>query len=205
MGAIVTSRVGERIFDKYEIQERLAVGGMGEVFYALQKSGAVAGFERAVILKNLLPDLAAQPKFVEQFLDEARVAAKLNHPNVVSLYEVGAWNGQYFIAMEFISGRNLSQLMKEARDSGRPVPLNVAARIAHDAALGLDHAHRARDAEGRALSIVHRDVSPQNILVSYGGEVKVTPAATTSRSNATPLSWSGYSPHCFGPVNCIAP
>jgi len=92
------------VFGKYEIQHRLAVGGMGEVFYALERGG----LERPVILKELLPELAEQKDFVDQFLDEARVAATLNHPNVVSLFEVGQSSGTYFLAMEYIRGRNLS-------------------------------------------------------------------------------------------------
>ncbi len=161
----------DRVFGKYEIQRRLAIGGMGEVFYAVQKG--VPGFERPVILKSLLPELAAQPDFVEQFLDEARVAATLNHPNVVSIYEVGHWNGSYFIAMEYIRGRNLSQLLRRAQEQQEAFPAVVAARIVRDAALGLDHAHRAIDSTGAALGIVHRDISPQNIMVRDDGVSKV--------------------------------
>src|ERR1700753_2151459 len=98
------------IFGKYEILRRLAVGGMGEIFLARQTSG-VAGFERLVILKSLLPDLAEQRHFVEQFLDEARVAATLNHPNIVAIYEVGLWQGTYFIAMEYIDGADVAALI----------------------------------------------------------------------------------------------
>jgi serine/threonine protein kinase len=163
--------VTDRVFGKYDIQKRLAIGGMGEVFYAVQKG--VPGFERPVILKSLLPELAAQPDFVEQFLDEARVAATLNHPNVVSIYEVGHWNDAYFIAMEYIRGRNLSQLLRKAQEHQETVPATVAARIVRDAALGLDHAHRAVDQNGAPLSIVHRDVSPQNIMVRDDGVTKV--------------------------------
>jgi serine/threonine protein kinase len=163
--------VTDRVFGKYEIQRRLAIGGMGEVFYAVQKG--VPGFERPVILKSLLPELAAQPDFVEQFLDEARVAATLNHPNVVSIYEVGHWNGSYFIAMEYIRGRNLSQLLRRAQEQQEAFPAVVAARIVRDAALGLDHAHRAVDSTGGALGIVHRDISPQNIMVRDDGVSKV--------------------------------
>src|SRR5688572_3966240 len=122
---------------------------MGEVFYAVQKG--VAGFERPVILKSLLPDLASQEGFIDQFLDEARVAATLNHPNVVSIFEVGLWDGTYFIAMEYIQGRNIAQMLKASIKSAKPVPPVVTARILHDAALGLHHAHTANDASGRPL------------------------------------------------------
>lgn len=174
------------IFGKYEIQHRLAVGGMGEVFSASQKG--VPGFERPVILKSLLPDLALQEGFIEQFLDEARVAATLNHPNVVSIYEVGQWNGTYYLAMEYIRGRNLSQLMRRAVEAQLDLPQLVAARIIRDAALGLDHAHRAADASGAPLHIVHRDISPQNIMVRDDGLTKVVDfgiARATNRATRT--------------------
>ena len=178
--------MAELIFDKYEIQSRLAVGGMGEVFYALQRG--VKGFERPVILKSLLPDLAQQEGSVEQFLDEARVAATLNHPNVVSIYEVGQWNGQYFIAMEYIHGRNVAQMIKASLRQGKPVPPEVTAKVIRDAALGLDHAHHAHDTEGRPLEVVHRDISPQNIMVRDDGVTKVVDfgiARATNRATRT--------------------
>src|SRR5581483_11713456 len=178
------------IFDKYEIQHRLAVGGMGEVFYAVQR-GAVKGFERPVILKNLLPDLAQQEGFIEQFLDEARVAATLNHPNVVSIYEVGLWNGTYFIAMEYIGGRNLSQLIKASLKKNLPIPPAVVARIIHDAAVGLDHAHSAKDGQGRSLNIVHRDISPQNIMVREDGVTKVVDFGIARASNRASRTATG--------------
>jgi serine/threonine protein kinase len=181
--------MAELIFDKYEIQHRLAVGGMGEVFYAVQRG--VKGFERPVILKSLLPDLAQQDGFIDQFLDEARVAATLNHPNLVSIYEVGLWNGVYFIAMEYIRGRNLSQLMKKAIGEHKlPVP-QVMVRIVRDAALGLEHAHRALDGQGQALNIVHRDISPQNIMVRDDGVTKVVDFGIARASNRSTRTATG--------------
>ena len=180
--------MSDLIFDKYEIQNRLAVGGMGEVFYAVQRQKGVKGFERPVILKSLLPDLAQQEGFIDQFLDEARVAATLNHPNVVSIYEVGLWDGVYFIAMEYIRGRNIAQLIKLSLKKGLPIPPSVTARIIHDAALGLDHAHHAVDGQGNPLHIVHRDISPQNIMVREDGVTKVVDfgiARATNRSTRT--------------------
>ncbi len=173
--------MADLIFGKYEIQHRLAIGGMGEVFFATQKG--VPGFERPVILKSLLPDLAQQEGFIEQFLDEARVAATLNHPNVVSIYEVGLWNGTYYIAMEYIRGRNLSQLLRRAIEQQIAVPANVAGRIIHDAAIGLDHAHHATDNNGVLLNIVHRDISPQNIMVREDGVTKVVDFGIAHASN----------------------
>ncbi|MFH1811904.1 MAG: serine/threonine-protein kinase [Pseudomonadota bacterium] len=159
------------IFNKYEIIRRLTVGGMGEIFLARQTG--VAGFDRLVILKSLLPHLAAQAKFVRQFLDEARVAARLSHPNIVAIFEVGLWEGTYFIAMEYIHGATLSKVVQQAVANRTLIPIEITARIMHDAAVALDHAHRAVAADGSALSIVHRDVSPQNIMVRADGITKV--------------------------------
>lgn len=160
-----------RVFEKYEIIRRIAVGGMGEIFLARQTG--VAGFDRLVILKSLLPDLAREKGFIDQFLDEARVAATLNHPNIVAIYEVGLWQGVYFIAMEYIKGVTLAELLMDLQGRGERVPIAVAARIVMDAAVALDHAHFARTPEGHPLNIVHRDISPQNIMVRDDGVTKV--------------------------------
>lgn len=160
---------------------------MGEVFLARQTGVAV---DRLVILKSLLPELAEQPGFIEQFLDEARVAATLNHPNIVAIYEVGLWNGVYFIAMEYIHGADLSKLQRAAAQNRIVLPFQVSARIVHDSCLALDHAHFAKDVNGNPLSIVHRDISPQNIMVRTDGVSKVVDfgiakAANTSTRTAT--------------------
>ncbi len=119
---------------------------MGEIFLARQT--AATGFDRLVILKTLLPDLAERDGFEEQFLDEARVTATLNHPNVVSIFEVGSWQNVHVIAMEYIAGINLARLMDETANSQTKIPLSVAVKIVRDAASALDHAHRATDPEG---------------------------------------------------------
>jgi serine/threonine protein kinase len=180
------SPVPSLVFGKYQIMKRLAVGGMGEVFLARQHG--VAGFDRHVILKSLLPDLAADPKFVESFLDEARVAATLNHPNVVSIYEVGHWEGQYFIAMEFIDGRNLADVRKAAPNG---LPVHVTLRIVRDAAAGLDHAHEAVDIHGDAMNVVHRDISPQNIMVRRDGVTKVVDFGIARAANRSTRTATG--------------
>jgi eukaryotic-like serine/threonine-protein kinase len=191
---------GELVFGKYQIIRRLAVGGMGEVFLARQSG--VAGFDRLVILKSLLPDLASQEDFVHQFLDEARVAATLNHPNIVSIYEVGLWNGTYFIAMEYIRGDNLARLQRVAERVKKRLPVDVAAYIVHDAAQALDHAHTATDLQGRALSIVHRDVSPQNIMVRTDGVTKVVDFGIAKAANRSSRTATGL---LKGKVQYMAP
>ncbi len=177
------------VFEKYEIIRRLAIGGMGEIFLA--KQVGVAGFERLVILKNLLPDLAEEEKFITEFLDEARVAATLNHPNIVSIFEVGKWEGVYFIAMEYIRGESISNLIVDSYKQKKRIPPSVAARVVHDAALGLDHAHSAKDTAGRALYIVHRDISPQNIMVRDDGVTKIVDFGIAKAANRSTRTMTG--------------
>lgn len=181
--------MSQLIFDKYEVVRRLALGGMGEVFLARQTG--VAGFDRLVILKSLLPELAEQEGFIDQFLDEARVAATLNHPNIVAIYEVGLWNGVYFIAMEYIHGEDLSRLALVANRHGESIPVQVVTRIIHDASLGLHHAHSAVDLSGNPLNIVHRDVSPQNVMVRSDGVTKVVDFGIAKASNRATRTATG--------------
>jgi len=161
---------------------------MGEVFLARQTGVAV---DRLVILKSLLPELAEQEGFIDQFLDEARVAATLNHPNIVAIYEVGLWNGVYFIAMEYIHGCDLSRLQKSAAKKRLVLPFQVSARMIHDSCLGLDHAHFAKDMQGNSLNIVHRDISPQNIMVRLDGVAKVVDFGIAKASNRSTRTATG--------------
>jgi len=156
---------------KYEVIRRLASGGMGDIFLARQ-SGA-GGLERYAIIKTLHAELAAQRKFVDQFLDEARVVATVNHPGVVAIYDIEQVDGLYYLAMEYIHGVSLAQLRGASAVDERPVPLAVAAQVVRDAAVALDHVHHARTAAGDPACIVHRDVSPQNIMVREDGITKV--------------------------------
>ncbi|MEL6196075.1 MAG: serine/threonine-protein kinase [Myxococcota bacterium] len=178
-----------RVFEKYEIIRRLAVGGMGEIYLAKQID--LADIERFVILKSLLPDLAQGAVAVEAFLDEARVVATLSHPNIVSVYEVGLWEQTYFIAMEYIRGVSLTTLLERMTAADGRIPISIACRIIHDAAQGLHHAHRARDTEGEPLAVVHRDVSPHNLMVRYDGVVKVLDFGIAHASNRTGKTQTG--------------
>jgi serine/threonine protein kinase len=168
------------IFGKYEVIRRLALGGMGEVFLARQIG---ISFERLVILKSLLAELAEQEDFVQQFLDEASVASQLNHPNVVGILDAGLWDGTYYIAMEYIHGTDLAKLQRSAVKQGKSVPYQVSARIINDAALGLDHAHHAKMMDGTELHVVHRDISPHNIMVRQDGVTKVVDFGIAKTSN----------------------
>jgi len=166
------SASGPDRFGQYEILERIAAGGMAELYKA-RRSG-VEGFQKIVAIKKILPHLADNEEFITMFADEAKLAAQLNHPNIVHIFDLGKIEaGGYFIAMEFVEGRELRALLQSAREVGTPLPPPLAVYIASKVASALDYAHRRRDAEGRELNIVHRDVSPPNILISYEGDIKL--------------------------------
>ena len=157
--------------DRYEPLKRLAVGGMAEIFLA--KQSGLEGFEKVVVLKRILPHLASDDEFVSMFLDEARIAAKLSHPNIVQIYDLGKADHTYYIAMEYVSGRNVQHLITKQQQLGGHLPVEHVARIMAGVCDGLFYAHGRKDYDGKPLNIVHRDISPQNILVSFAGGVKV--------------------------------
>ena len=159
-------------FGQYEILERIAAGGMAELYKA--KRTGVEGFQKIVAIKKILPHLADDEEFVTMFADEAKLAAQLNHPNIIHIYDLGKIQaGGYFIAMEYVDGRDLRAIQQAGRQMGIPLPVPLAVYVASRVASALDYAHRRRDAEGNELNIVHRDVSPQNILISYEGDIKL--------------------------------
>ncbi len=163
--------MGTRQFGKYALRRRLAVGGMAEIFLA-QVQG-IEGFTKPIVLKRILPHLIAEPDFLSMFVDEAKLAASLTHPNIVQVYELGSVEGRYFIAMEFVDGVDLSTLCRTLWERGEHLPFSIAVYIASETARGLHYAHEKRDGT-RPLGIVHRDVSPHNVLLSHEGVVKVT-------------------------------
>ncbi|HEX9604994.1 MAG TPA: serine/threonine-protein kinase, partial [Myxococcales bacterium] len=158
-------------FGKYLLLDRIAVGGMAEVFAA--KAFGAEGFERILAIKKILPTMGEDPELVSMFVDEARIAVQLSHPNIVQVLELGKHDETLYIAMEYISGRDLRQLLDRYRRRGQPLPIPHACAIAARVCDALDYAHRKRDASGSPLGIVHRDVSPQNVLVSFDGGVKL--------------------------------
>jgi serine/threonine-protein kinase len=163
--------LGSARFGKYTLIARLAKGGMAEIFYA--RLEGVAGFEKPLVVKRLLPDLAEDQEFVSMFLDEARLVARLSHPNVCQVYELGEFDGQYFIAMEYLEGVPVDQVIgRMVYDSGA-VDLRFVAGIFAQACEGLHCAHELADAQGHNINLVHRDVSPQNLFVTVDGVVKV--------------------------------
>ncbi len=158
-------------FGNYQLLERIAVGGMAEVFLA--KSFGVEGFEKRVVIKRILPGLARSSRFVSMFVKEAKISALLSHPNVVQVYELGRVGSDYYIAMEYIHGRDLTRAVRSLRARGERFPLNLAVHVAASIARGLGYAHSRVGPDGRPLNIVHRDVSPHNVLLSFQGEVKL--------------------------------
>ncbi len=158
-------------FGKYYLLERINVGGMAEVFKA--KSFGVEGFERIVAVKRILPSIAEDQEFITMFIDEAKVAVQLTHANIAQIFDLGKVGDAYFIAMEYVHGRDVRAIFDRARKIEQPIPVPMACYNIMKVCEGLDYAHNKKDAAGRDLNLVHRDVSPQNILISYDGEVKV--------------------------------
>jgi serine/threonine protein kinase len=156
---------------KYEVLRKIASGGMAELYLARVRGAA--GFEKVVVLKRILPGIAEDPDFVQMFLDEARLAATLQHPNIADVYDVGEADGQYFFTMEFVYGQDARTIRHEMKKRNEPVPLAAALAIIHGTASALDYAHERRRSDGTLMGLVHRDVSAANIMVSYDGAVKL--------------------------------
>ncbi|WP_223634859.1 serine/threonine-protein kinase [Corallococcus sp. EGB] len=155
-------------FGKYLLIKRLALGGMAELFLAHKPPDPTL-----VVIKRILPYLSEEPEFVQMFLDEARIAAQLHHPNIVQVHELGKEGDNIFICMEYVEGVDLRRVLAEEFKFGASMPYGVAAKICAAIAAGLDHAHFSRGVDGRPLELIHRDVSPQNVMISYDGRVKL--------------------------------
>lgn len=158
-------------FGKYYLLERINVGGMAEVFRA--KQFGVEGFERLVAVKRILPNIAEDKDFIEMFVDEAKIAVQLNHANIAQVFDLGHEEGAYYIALEHIHGRDLRAIFDRNRNQGEPMPVPQACFVTMKVCEGLDYAHNKRDESAREIGLVHRDVSPQNVIVSFDGEIKL--------------------------------
>lgn len=159
-------------YGRFELLGRLAVGGMAEIYLARERSAVEGGGQRHLVLKRILQHVADDGNFVQMFFDEARLAMQLRHPSIVHIYEFGEADGSYFLAMEWVDGVPLTKLIRTARPhGGLPIPLVV--KVIANTAEALHYAHHFRSDEGQVLNIVHRDVSPQNIMVSFDGTVKL--------------------------------
>ena len=157
--------------DKYRVVRKLDAGGMAEVY--MGEAESLQGFKKQVAIKRVLPELAQNRKFIAMFLDEARIGLHLNHANVVQVFDIGVSNDTYFIVMEYVDGVNLKTILEAARRRGYPVPVPVAVYLLIEVSKALSYAHELTDENGRSRGLVHRDVSPPNVLLSKRGEVKL--------------------------------
>ena len=160
------------LFGKYRLIKKLAQGGMAEIFVA--KSTGAGGFEKTVIVKRILPRLSAHDKFVKMFVNEAKLTSALNHSNIVQIFDFGKVGADYFIAMEFVDGKDLRSIVRACRERARKIPMEFMLYTGVQITKGLEYAHTRTDADGAPMNLIHRDVSPQNVLLSRHGEIKLT-------------------------------
>jgi serine/threonine protein kinase len=166
---------------RYRLIRQLAIGGMAEVYLAT--ATGIENFEKLVVLKRILPQHAQNPRYVSMFLDEARLAATLHHPNVVQVFDIGSEAGLYYFTMEYAHGEDVRTMLARAQRRGVAVPLGVSIAIALDVCRGLHYAHERRDAKGRSLEIVHRDVTPSNAIVTFDGVTKLLDFGVAKSNN----------------------
>jgi serine/threonine protein kinase len=177
------------VFGKYFLVDKIAMGGMAEIFKA--KTFGHGGFENLVVIKRILSHLSENEQFVRMFMDEAKVSALLQHNNVVRIYDFGRMRENYFIAMECVDGKDVKLILRKLAERRKILPREFAVYIAMEAAKGLDYAHKRTTLQGQPLSIVHRDVSPSNILVSYSGEIKVADFGIVKAANCAESTDAG--------------
>ena len=159
------------VFGKYYLLDRIATGGMAEIFKA--KSYSTAGFEKLQVIKRILSHLSDNEEFVDMFIDEAKISVSLQHANIVQIYDFGKIRENYFISMEWIDGRDVKQLLRKLAGRRKLLPEEFAVYIAHETCKGLYFAHQKTNLQGENLQIIHRDMSPSNVIIGFEGEVKV--------------------------------
>ena len=160
-----------RQFGSYDLVRSIAVGGMGEIYLA--RAAGIAGFEKYLALKVIRPQYANDKGFVSMLVEEAKLAVRLNHVNICQIFDLGVEEGRYYIAMEFVDGLDLYRLIKQTSEAGERIPFDMAAFIAAEICAGVDYAHSRKDVNGEPLGVIHRDLSPHNVLVGYDGSVKI--------------------------------
>lgn len=183
-------------YGKYYLLDRINVGGMAEVFKA--KAYGVEGFEKLVAIKRILPNIAEDEEFITMFIDEAKIAVQLNHANIAQIFDLGKIEDTYFIALEYVYGKDLRAIFERLRKRGEIMPIPAACYIITQVCEGLDYAHHKKDSMGRDLNIVHRDVSPQNILIAYEGDVKVIDFGIAKAANKASKTQAGILKGKFG-------
>lgn len=174
---------------KYILLDKLAVGGMAELYRAMITG--VQGFEKLIAIKKILPHLASEEELVRSFIDEAKLAALLHHQNIVQIYDFGSLADTYFIAMEYLLGKDCRIITSKAKEKNLPLELPLALLIVSRICAGLDYAHKLKDFQGKPLNIIHRDISPQNILITYEGDVKIVDFGIAKAASQTTMTQMG--------------
>jgi serine/threonine protein kinase len=182
----VTAEVGSTT-NSYEVLAKLATGGMAEIFLA---RASAAGVDRYVVLKRVLHQRAQDLHFIQMFLDEARLAAQLQHANIAQVHDIGKLGDSFFFTMEYVHGETVGALIRKA-GSGKPIPISVVLTIVAGAAAGLHHAHERVGTDGVPLGIVHRDVSPSNLMISYESTVKLVDFGVAKATHKVAETQSG--------------
>ena len=158
-------------FGDYLLHERIGAGGMAEIFLATAQG--IEGFEKRLVIKRILPNLSDDDQFVRMFIEEAKLCVTLRHPNIVQVCDLGEIDSQYFIAMEYVDGRDLLKTLAACGRKRIGFPTDIALYIVMEVLKGLQYAHQMKRPDGQPLGIIHRDVSPSNVLLSFEGEVKI--------------------------------
>jgi serine/threonine protein kinase len=179
----------ESYFGPYYLEKLIAIGGMAEIYLA--RTRGLAGFEKQLVLKVIQPEFAGNDQFVQMLVDEAKVSVGLNHPNIAQTFDLGKISNSYFISMEYVDGADFFQILKGLSDMEVDIPIDAAVYVVHEALCGLDYAHNKHDATGKALQIIHRDISPQNILLSRHGEVKIVDFGIAKAANLSHKTRAG--------------
>jgi len=174
---------------KYDLIRQIAIGGMAELYLA--RTVGIEGFEKLSVIKRILPQFATNANFVNMFLNEARLAATLHHPNVAQVYDIGLEDGDYFFAMEYVHGEDLDRMIAQSLEQGVPIALDAVLTLVAGLCAGLHYAHEKAGPDGLPLQIVHRDVSPSNVLVSYDGAVKLVDFGIARGAQAKPTTNGG--------------
>ncbi|MFH1175912.1 MAG: TonB family protein [Acidobacteriota bacterium] len=187
-------------FGQYELIETISAGGMAEVFKARMRG--VEGFQKIVAIKRILPHLTDNDEFVTMFIDEAKLAAGLQHPNIIHIYDLGRIERSYYIAMEYIDGKDLRSILRLGDEKRLRLPLGLALHIGSRLAAALDYAHRKSDLQGKAMALVHRDVSPQNVLVSFDGDIKLCDFGIAKAASKASHTCAGA---LKGKLQCMSP
>jgi serine/threonine-protein kinase len=185
-----------RLFGRYALFDFIGKGGMAEIYLARQRTEL--GPARRCVVKQILPELAQEPAFSEMLVHEAKLAAQLSHANVVQVFDLGREGERLFIAMEYVEGFDLNDLLRRCSRAKVPLPFELAVHVVCEALKGLDYAHRRTGEDGQALGIVHRDVSPSNLLVSFEGEVKVCDFGIARANDALASTKKGAAEHELG-------